>query len=570
VSLQHALIFLRFTFFRTAIFPSNLSVPGAAMKLFSTSNAGTSARDWRGCAHSGRGQVRWLARPILLGAVTIAALLVCASQATVASANTEPAAGIGYLCVTLVLLLCAVAFWTRARLATGSLKLRWAMIAAAALIAGVGYFPSFAEFILHTEPARQLQTACFNASEALYMLALVLFFARVQRSIVIVDMIQALLFIVLRFNLIYSPTAPDHFTANHLLIGQIVALCLFLIALVACFGATTRSELTFLHTLSWFFGLRLIAFFLSNQVAYTWLHDLNSSAWDVPGNVLLAGFALYVLYTQPVAEAAAVKAAPVRTPSFTVLSLMPSFLALANLMLGLMLLRTSLVLVAIAVSVSLVCYVARTVMLQVQSAKETAYLHSRNEQLEDLAICDPLTGVGNRRSLTRVYSQIQSASDDEGLSLLLIDIDFFKQANDSYGHLHGDRVLVTLAMKLERLAAQLPGSHCARFGGDEFALLLPGTSLSEASLHAEELRDAFMAHTFDAHCSGISLSIGVAGLKAAGDLPLEALISYADQALYRAKLLGRNRVELQPVWEPGGAAENLAIRMPQMELQQIA
>ena len=79
---------------------------------------------------------------------------------------------------------------------------------------------------------RGLQTACFNSSEALYMLAVVLFFAGGARLVLIVDMQQAILFVVLRFNLIYSPVTRDHFTLYHLFVGQLMALGLCVVAMV--------------------------------------------------------------------------------------------------------------------------------------------------------------------------------------------------------------------------------------------------------------------------------------------------------------------------------------------------
>jgi diguanylate cyclase (GGDEF)-like protein len=506
---------------------------------------------------------RRVSRRVNLTFTTLAAVLVCSTHAVVAGANTTWAAGIGYLCLTVVMFGCSLAFWTRARSTHGTLYVRWSLISAAALAASIGYAPSFTQFILNTPPARLLQTACFNASEALYMLAAVLFFAGVVRSIVIVDMLQALLFIVLRFNLIYSPVTRDHFNIHHLLIGQLMALFLFLVATVACMGAASHGELNFLRTLSWFLGLRLIAFFLANQVSYTWLHYGNCSLWDVPGPALLAGFALYLVYTSHSAKNEALESALRRPPSIMVRSLMPSFLTLVNLMLGLFVLRISLTLAAAAISISLVCYVVRTVLLQAQAIEEKAALQSRNEQLEGLATRDPLTGIGNRRSLAGVYSQVQASAASESLSLLLMDIDYFKQANDRHGHLHGDKVLVTLARKLESLAANVAGSHCARFGGDEFALLLLNVSPQKASILAEELRALFSAHAFDVENGKVTLSIGIASLHAASDLPLESLIAQADQALYRAKLLGRNRVEIQPVDESGDSA----VPALRMELQ---
>ena len=397
---------------------------------------------------------------LILG--TLAVVFICSIHAAVAGANTAHAAGIGYLCLTLVMFGCASAFWTRARSARATLYVRWCFIAAAALAASIGYFPSSTQGFLDTVPARQFQTACFNASEALYMLAAVLFFAGVSRSIVIVDILQALLFTIIRFNLIYSPATRDHFNIYHLAIGQLMALFLFLVATVACLGAASRAELKFLCTLSCFLGLRLIDFFLANQVSYSWLHYEHCSLWDVPGQALLAGFALYLAIParSADAEADAFEECHFARPSVMVRSLMPSILALVNLMLGLLLLRVSFALAAAAISMSLLCYVARTVLLQAQAVKEQSLLESRNEQLEGLATRDPLTGIGNRRSLAGAYSQLQAGGVPNASRSFLMDIDYFKQANDRHGHLHGDEVLITLARKLQSLASKVPGSHC--------------------------------------------------------------------------------------------------------------
>ena len=515
----------------------------------------------------GRGWTQRMRRPVALTVATAAALIVCGTHVAVAGADTSPAAGIGYLCLSVVLFGCSLAFWTRSRSAQGTLYVRWSLIAAGVLAASIGYAPSFTQEILHTAPARLLQTACFNASEALYMLAAVLFFAGVTRSIVIVDLLQALLFVVLRFNLVYSAATRDHFRINHLLIGQLMALFLFLVATVACLGAASRAEQKFLRTLSWFFGIRLVSFFLANQVSYIWLHHSNCSLWDVAGPVLFTCFAFYLLFTHEPVKAEAPVSEALHPRSIVVRSLMPSFLALVNLMLGLFLLPISVPLAAVAISVSLVCYVVRTALLQGQVAQEKALLQRRNEQLEGLAIRDPLTGIGNRRSLAEVYGQLQASAGGEKVSLLAVDIDCFKQVNDRNGHLHGDTVLVALARKLERLAASATGSHCARLGGDEFAVLLPDVSSEKADALAEDLRVLFRSHTFGTDHGMTSVSIGVASLNAARDLPLELLISYADQALYRAKQLGRDRVEAMPIWEPGAAVTDSSSLRLRLKLQ---
>ncbi|WP_348261742.1 GGDEF domain-containing protein [Telmatobacter sp. DSM 110680] len=506
-------------------------------------------------------------RTLFLTLATIAAALVCVTHAVVAGSNTVPAAGFGYLCLSLIMLGCASAFWTRARSSEGTLYIRWSFISAAALSAAIGYLPSCTQGFLNTTPARQFQTACFNSSEALYMLAAVLFFSGVTRSIVILDILQALMFSVLRFNLVYSPVTRDHFSANHLLIGQLMALFLFVVAIVACLGAASRAELMFLRTLSCFLALRLISFFLANQVSYVWLRYEHCSFGDVPGEALLVGFALYLLYTRHTAEKEASQIASLRSPSVLVRSLMPSFLTVVNLILGVIVLRISVPLATATISLSLVGYMARTVLLQAQAVHEKAFLESRNQQLEGLATRDPLTGIGNRRSLASVYRHLQAADGCENLSFLLMDIDYFKQANDRHGHLHGDKVLVALAKKLESLASSVPGSHCARFGGDEFALLLLNVSPQKALILAEELRALFSAHAFEAETRKTSLSIGIASLQSAHDLPLESLICSADEALYRAKSMGRNRVEVQPVCEPEFAADHSTASALRIKLQ---
>jgi diguanylate cyclase (GGDEF)-like protein len=505
----------------------------------------------------------------ILTSATLAAVLICSVHAAIAGADTVRASGCGYLVLTLVLFGCACAFWTRARSAQPTLYVRWSFISAGAFAAALAYVPSFTQATFNTPSARQFQTASFNASEALYMLAAVLFCSGAARSIVIADVFQALLFTILRFNVIYSPVTRDHFNVYHLAIGQIVALFLFLIAIVACLGATSRAEMKLLQTLSCFLGIRFISFFLANQVCYTWLHHINCGLLDVPGPALLAGFALYLLYTGNSINAEVPESAPLRPPSVTVRNLMPSFLTFVNLTLGLFVLRISLPLAASAISLSLVCYVARTVLMQAQAHKEKASLESRNEQLEGLATRDPLTGIGNRRSLAGVYGKLQTAADSENVSLLLMDIDYFKQANDCHGHLHGDKILVVLAKKLEEISSTAAGSHCARFGGDEFALLLVNVSTQKASALAEELRASFRGNEFQVENGKVSLSIGVASLQSATDLPLEQLVLHADRALYRAKLLGRNRVEILPRCETGTVVDDPNAPTMPMEFQHI-
>lgn len=491
---------------------------------------------------SGKQNAYRSAGPLLMA---VGAFCVCLTHALVASANTERAEAIGYLCFIIVLLGCAASFISCAWTSSGTLRIRWTLMGAGALASAMGYAPSFLELFWGTETFRLFQTISFTASEALFLLASVLFFSGVTRFIVVVDTLQALLFILLRFNLDYSSTTQDHFANHHLLVRQLVSLVLFLVPMVACLGAASRSELRFLRTLVWFFGLRFVTFFLSNLVSYVWLHYRNSSLWDVPGTTLMAGFALGLFFTRASARTNAAESAQILRPSETVRSLMPSLLALINLLLGLLLLRSSMHLAAASIALSVVFYVVHMVLLHAQTVRENAFLQSRNEQLEGLARRDHLTGIGNRRSLAGVFHELQAGQGGRKLALLLLDIDHFKQANDRHGHLFGDKVLIALARSMEKMAAGIVGSHCARFGGDEFAVLLPEASAQDAEALAEKLRAEFALRVQKIEKSSVSLSIGIASLAAARDLPLEIFILRADEALYRAKTLGRNRIEIE-------------------------
>jgi diguanylate cyclase (GGDEF)-like protein len=163
-------------------------------------------------------------------------------------------------------------------------------------------------------------------------------------------------------------------------------------------------------------------------------------------------------------------------------------------------------------------------------------------QLEQQSFMDPLTGLLNRRAFLGAYQQEREKAMRAGglLSLLLIDLDHFKQVNDTYGHATGDRILIDFA---KRVAGMLPGPHhLARWGGEEFAVLLPRVAPDEAREHAERIRCG-VAQKDDAALPRYTCSIGVACM-ASSDATIEQLARDADEALYGAKRGGRNRVQL--------------------------
>jgi diguanylate cyclase (GGDEF)-like protein len=164
--------------------------------------------------------------------------------------------------------------------------------------------------------------------------------------------------------------------------------------------------------------------------------------------------------------------------------------------------------------------------------------------LEALATHDSLTGLANRRSFdVRLAEETKRATRDRlALSLLMMDVDFFKLYNDANGHQKGDECLRAIA---QAIAATLwrETDFCARYGGEEFAVVMPNTPLSGAMLIAERLRTAIEAlhivHT-DSAAAANTVTLSIGGVVAVGQYSPERLIAAADAALYRAKRAGRN------------------------------
>ena len=178
------------------------------------------------------------------------------------------------------------------------------------------------------------------------------------------------------------------------------------------------------------------------------------------------------------------------------------------------------------------------------------------EEARQLAITDPLTGLANHRQfydqLEREFRRAQRYQ--RPLTLLMLDLDRFKAFNDRFGHLAGDHALRETADVLRQNARSV--DILARYGGEEFAIILPETDIQRGTAHAERIRSAVASHAFLSQETGlehsVTVSIGVAALTPTLQ-KIEELVHGADQALYRAKAAGRNRLELAET-EEGGAA----------------
>jgi len=171
-----------------------------------------------------------------------------------------------------------------------------------------------------------------------------------------------------------------------------------------------------------------------------------------------------------------------------------------------------------------------------------AELRAANAQLTALAATDGLTGLLNRRafedSLRRDLAR--TARSEAELSLLALDVDHFKQVNDTHGHPAGDEVLRSLGKLLT--STLRTGDVCGRVGGEEFAVVLPNTDLSGARVVAERLRQAVERMPVDTGGRVLRVTVSIGAAAARGSEDPRALLSVADAALYVAKRSGRNRV----------------------------
>jgi diguanylate cyclase (GGDEF)-like protein len=184
----------------------------------------------------------------------------------------------------------------------------------------------------------------------------------------------------------------------------------------------------------------------------------------------------------------------------------------------------------------------------------TRQLKEANEILQNLSYLDGLTGIANRRHFDQVLLQESRRSQRENnpLTLIILDIDYFKNFNDTYGHLKGDDCLKTVASVLKKTVKRA-GDFPARYGGEEFAVILPNTNDVGGATIAEELRASIelvnIPHIKSLCANHVTVSLGVATRFPEQDHTPEEMILAADRALYRSKNEGRNRVNVERLIE---------------------
>ena len=187
-------------------------------------------------------------------------------------------------------------------------------------------------------------------------------------------------------------------------------------------------------------------------------------------------------------------------------------------------------------------------------------LKSKNVQLEqslkkveEVAATDPLTGLYNRRHFEKLHDQLFSEAHryDTDLTAVMIDLDGYKQLNDTFGHQVGDQVLIAAAKAIRTNLRRM--DVAARYGGDEFVLLLPRAGSQEALGVTQRIREDFSkaSAALLQRTDGVGMSIGLGSLSSDRVTGTEQLIARADAALYRAKAAGRNRTVASEPANPG-------------------
>lgn len=189
--------------------------------------------------------------------------------------------------------------------------------------------------------------------------------------------------------------------------------------------------------------------------------------------------------------------------------------------------------------------------LRLELERALADLRDKNTQLEasltrveEMAATDPLTGLYNRRHFSRVLDQLFAEAQryNKDLSCVMIDMDGFKQLNDTFGHQVGDQLLVLAGKVISANMRRM--DVAARYGGDEFVLLLPHANADEAAGVAQRIRAEFKqaSRLIVKRADGVSMSIGIGSLSVNRPSGADQLIATADSALYTAKQQGRDRI----------------------------
>lgn len=200
-------------------------------------------------------------------------------------------------------------------------------------------------------------------------------------------------------------------------------------------------------------------------------------------------------------------------------------------------------------SIGAIDYVTKPIQPVILRARVANHIELKRlrDQLAQMAVTDALTGLSNRRHLEQKLDRetVKLASSGEWLSVIMLDIDFFKLFNDTFGHPAGDRCLAMVAAALTR-AVHLASDLAARYGGEEFVCVLPGRDSDAAMLVAKEIQEQIhslkIPHPVSTVTPFVTVSLGIASACCLPDMTASQWMAHADRQLYLSKRAGRNEI----------------------------
>lgn len=298
---------------------------------------------------------------------------------------------------------------------------------------------------------------------------------------------------------------------------------------------------------------KTLAIFLSAYALCAGLYNSMAMAAPEGGGLLellpaLPFLLLTIWVSQPVETMQSADAEPGKKKATLFIdSFSPIFFTTALLGLGFVVMAKHFYLGMVSVFLALGVYALRATTLQNRYMLTEQALREAHDKLEQLSLTDGLTGVANRRRFDqKLESEWHSAMRHQRpLSLLMVDIDFFKSLNDEFGHPYGDACLIKIAAAL-RSALPRHGDLLARYGGEEFGAILPETDHAGARAVAAKMQSAVAQQNIGnaaKHAGNVTVSIGLAVCTAFEQHTSAALIAASDKGLYLAKQNGRNRIE---------------------------
>lgn len=496
-----------------------------------------------------------LSRPVFKTILSCAVSAVVALHFVLLALTHTQVIGASRLCTAAVAALAALAAWWRGQHVASAERFAWRWLGAAVLLWGVAHAVEI--FVGSSTAASNLTVdpSDFIYVTAAFPLLLALATTRESASVRMVFLLntaQIALALLLTYFRLYRMTLTPHAAAT--VMGKIYGVdCLLLLILASLryFTQATREEgRTIGMIVAFLMAYAPIELSMDYGSARWNLHEgtMLDLAWSIPF-MISAGLSLWL----PIDRVQEMTQGSRRKGRLLAETLCPTLISIGVFALAASVASEHLLLALGSILLLLVMQGVQAGLLQVsylngqQKLMESERdLRSANAALEQLSLLDPLTCVANRRRLDAALDEAwrRAMRKAQPVSLLIIDLDFFKSINDRHGHGYGDECLVTIAREIERHAGR-PDDLLARYGGDEFFLLLPGSDAKGAVSVAEHIQAAVRRLALTNHASPlgekVTLSIGVGMVRPTpGNLPV-SLVEVADTALYEAKRQGRNR-----------------------------